>query len=110
MPKKPSSYPVSASLGSLLETYILDGLSDAEGPDEQDLRDGYLAVTAGYDRAAARITIPEDRKECVRAAVIWALNSLGGEPKTSSTGRVTNSLFRSGEAFLTWLSPPKGTP
>lgn len=89
------TYRVSDALGSLFETYILDGLSDGDA-EEPDLYAAYSAVADSWDRKRSRITVRDDQADILVRGMIWALNSLDGEPQRD---RERATLIRSGNAF-----------
>lgn len=98
-PFKGRTYPVSESLGSLLETYLVDGLSDGD-PEEPELGFAHLVVVWSWDRERDLILVRNDHAEILWRGMTWALNSIGDEPHTD---RVKANLVRSGDAFASKL-------
>ena len=95
------TYRVSDSLGSLLETCILDGLDDG---DSRELFRARCAVVAGWNRATDRLVIDDADARDLVAALDWALGSLADEkPHPVGTGRIVVSLHRSGMALMNGL-------
>jgi hypothetical protein len=97
-----TTFPVSDSLGSLFETYLLDGI---DGDDEPELFAAHLAVSRMWDRKRNRITVYPSSVEYVAAGVVLALNSLDAEPPAPGAGCAVANIRRSGEAFLQALAP-----
>ena len=94
------TYRVSDALGSLFETYILDGLSDGDA-EEPELYAAYSAVADSWDRKRNRIAVRDDQADIIVRGMIWALNSLDGEPQRD---RERATLIRSGNAFCSAVS------
>lgn len=95
------SYRVSDSLGSLLETYVVDGLDDDDEPSMARARG---AVVAGWNRATDRLVIDAADARDLTAALDWALDSLADEkPHPVGTGRIVVNLHRSGMALMNGL-------
>lgn len=95
------AYRVSDSLGSLLETYILDGIDDG---DSRELFRARCAVVAGWNRATGRLVIDAADARHLTAALDWALDSLADEkPHPTGTGRIAVNLHRSGMALMNGL-------
>lgn len=99
-PRDARTYPVSDALGSLFETYLIDGLSDGD-PEEPYLNQVHLLVTINWDRQRNRITVPDDQAEILSRGMAWALNSIDGEP---ARDRPRAAILRSGDAFCSKLN------